>query len=203
MGNTAWHVATYLNQAIASSDPSDYKRLVMFSGHDTTIMPFLAALLGDGWDGQWAAYAALVTIELYDTVVAGGFLFRLIYNGKVLTVPGCSPAGTLCNVNVLLEALSFGQEFMPCSVTPSSGPSPPSPSPANPAASGTSDSGALSTSEWGGLCALSAFLGALIGVGCLVFWQRKQRYEVDDIEVNLLAKSSHVSPSNAIASRVN
>lgn len=49
-GNTAWHISQNLQQAINanehSSDDSFYK-FVLYSGHDTTVMPLLAAILGE------------------------------------------------------------------------------------------------------------------------------------------------------------
>jgi hypothetical protein len=86
-------------------------------------MPFLAAVLKANWDQQWAAYAAMVTIELYDSAAdpdsldPSDDLFRIVYNGVPQTVPGCDD--TLCGVNMLLSALSFGQEFMPGCAVPS------------------------------------------------------------------------------------
>jgi lysophosphatidic acid phosphatase type 6 len=112
MANTAWHVRTNLENVINNASAGSYK-FALFSGHDTTVQPFLAAVLKENWDQQWPAYAAMITIELYEAV-SGGYLFRMVYNGEAMTVPGCTD--TLCDVNVLINALAFGEENPDCSV---------------------------------------------------------------------------------------
>jgi hypothetical protein len=76
-------------------------------------MPLLAILLTkDLWDGKWAPYGALLSLELYSTKENDmTFLFRFIYNGKPLILKSCATA--LCDVTVLLDALSFGQKQIP------------------------------------------------------------------------------------------
>jgi hypothetical protein len=93
---------------------------VLTAGHDTTLMPLLAVLLtkdNHQWDGKWAPYGALLSLELYSaTDNSVKHLFRLVYNGKPLIVNGCGSA--LCDVNVLLEILSFGQKEIPEACAP-------------------------------------------------------------------------------------
>lgn len=120
MGNTAWHVRTNLDNIMkrlpTSFGSAGPLRFALFSGHDTTIIPFLAAILGDSWDGLWPGYVSAVTIELYSAKSgqsSSGYLFRVVYNGQVQKVPGC--VEELCDAQILLNALSFGQEKMPCS----------------------------------------------------------------------------------------
>lgn len=74
----------------------------LFSGHDTTIMPVLAAL--KIWDGVWAPYASLIVIETFAS--EGKHFFRIVYNGKVLTAnfEGCSEE--LCELSQLINYLS-------------------------------------------------------------------------------------------------
>lgn len=85
----------------------------LLAGHDTTIMPLLAVLLTkDLWDGKWAPYGALLSLELYSATEKNvEFLFRLVYNGKPLILKSC--AASLCDVAVLLDILSFGQKESP------------------------------------------------------------------------------------------
>eukprot|EP00566_Odontella_aurita_P007066 CAMPEP_0113539014 /NCGR_PEP_ID=MMETSP0015_2-20120614/7689_1 /TAXON_ID=2838 /ORGANISM="Odontella" /LENGTH=746 /DNA_ID=CAMNT_0000438659 /DNA_START=127 /DNA_END=2367 /DNA_ORIENTATION=+ /assembly_acc=CAM_ASM_000160 len=99
-------------------------KLALFSGHDTTIMPLLATLGRDVFDGsEWSPYASMVIIEIHEITArtdpapsaAGGGLsdsffpsdhaFRLLYNGRVLTsrVGGCPSDLDLCDVSVLLN----------------------------------------------------------------------------------------------------
>lgn len=149
-------------------------------------MPFLAALLGDAWDGRWAGYAYLISMELYSASAASplganGYYFRLTYNAKVLRVPGCD--ADLCDLNVLLDRLAFGQESMPCSV------------PATPAvvvddSCGDSDDAALSTTHWSLLVVLSLVVGALIGAAGVVFVEKRRALDGNN-NVELSAPSSH------------
>jgi hypothetical protein len=64
---------------------SPYK-LLLFSGHDTTLLPILAAF--DLWDGVvWAHYASQMQLEIYEK--NSSFYLRFIYNGIAFTIPGC------------------------------------------------------------------------------------------------------------------
>ena len=62
-------------------DQTSHIKFALFSGHDTTLMPVLAALLEDHWDRKWAAYASMITIELYASSDKKEDLFRIVYNG--------------------------------------------------------------------------------------------------------------------------
>ena len=83
------------------------------AGHDTTIMPLLAVLPSTvPWDGKWAPYGALLSVELYEAKSSDvKFLFRIVYNGKALILKSCP--GALCNISVLLDVLAFGQKAIP------------------------------------------------------------------------------------------
>lgn len=91
-------------------------KFALFSGHDTTIMPMLAALgprLLD--DGDWPPYASMVIIEIHQVNVDGAgddkmharesHAFRILYNGKVMTslLDGCPDGADLCDVQVLFD----------------------------------------------------------------------------------------------------
>lgn len=93
--------------------PRDPPTLAIYSGHDTTLMPLLASLGSDVYDGEWPPYASMMTLELYRHTKEENYLFRLVYNGKVLTprIQGCSK-DELCSVSVLLERVkSFAQDY--------------------------------------------------------------------------------------------
>eukprot|EP01041_Mallomonas_annulata_P011349 gene11349-23756_t len=89
-------------------------KFILNSGHDTTIMPLLAILLGDSWDKQWAPYAALLTIELYEAQSPGNHLFRIVYDGIPLLIRGCN--SVLCDVSVLLNLLAYDHDITDCNV---------------------------------------------------------------------------------------
>jgi len=93
--------------------------LSVYSGHDSTLMPFLATLGPGVWDGVWTPYASMVVIESYfmgkpknddvrsRTNFPSGKAFRVVYNGKILTGQICKNAGgpeeELCDLDVLLN----------------------------------------------------------------------------------------------------
>jgi hypothetical protein len=166
MGNTAWHVRTNIENAIyntsSSLNSTTPLKLAVFAGHDTTIMPFLAAVLESYWDRKWPGYASLVTIELYEaansTAANPSYLFRMVYNSKPLYVPGC--LDYLCDVQVLLDRLAFGEEYMPCTT-----------SDVTVSGSGCSSSNndRLSNGDVVLVSFMSALFGAVLGAGIVVF----------------------------------
>jgi len=68
-------------------------KMAIYSGHDTTLMPLLSAF--QIWDGIWVPYASVASFELWQSSAANRFYVRVIYNGKVMQVPGCD--NTLCD----------------------------------------------------------------------------------------------------------
>ena len=93
------------NRAGGSHPP----KLALFSGHDTTLMPILATLGDNVWEGtEWAPYASMIQIEVHkilksDKNYPSGFAFRLIYNGKVLTAKMDKCKAELCDIQVLIK----------------------------------------------------------------------------------------------------
>jgi hypothetical protein len=87
-------------------------KLAVYSGHDTTLMPMLASLGSAVYDGEWAPYASMMTIEVYHQHPEDQYLFRLVYNGKVLTsrIDGCDNSD-LCPVSALQEVTKFTQNY--------------------------------------------------------------------------------------------
>ncbi len=198
MGNTAWHVRNNLQSAVqynssaSNSTSAPPLKLALFAGHDTTIMPFLAAVLADGWDRMWAGYAALVTIELYEAAAGdASYWFRLVYNGKPQVLPGCND--TLCDVAVLLQALSFGQQYMPCSIAEEQ---------ASEAAacqdSSSSSSSRLSDGDVILIAFMSALLGGLLGAAGFVFMEKyrasKLSAEADHLSQAQQQQQQQMSP---------
>mmetsp|Transcript_14466 Transcript_14466/g.27210 ORF Transcript_14466/g.27210 Transcript_14466/m.27210 type:complete len:715 (+) Transcript_14466:2394-4538(+) len=89
-------------------EPSNAPLLSLFSAHDTTILPILATLGENVWDGQtWAPYASLIVVEVHKVGHGDDRAFRLIYNGEVLTdkVDGCLKGMELCDVMYLFNQL--------------------------------------------------------------------------------------------------
>ena len=99
-------------------DEKSLVKLSVFSGHDTTIMPVLAALDPNLWeDKEWPPYASMVLLELHDinfdsltdkSIFPSDFAFRLIYNGNVITqkITGCPDDLDLCDIHILLDRVN-------------------------------------------------------------------------------------------------
>jgi hypothetical protein len=66
------------------NNPSNPLQFVLYTAHDTTIMPVLVAL--NGWNWIWPTFAAHIITEYYD---APNPSVRILYNGKPLVLPDC------------------------------------------------------------------------------------------------------------------
>jgi len=62
-------------------------KFALYSGHDSTIFPFLKAY--DVWDGQWPSYASLLQIEMLSDFQNGRNFVRLVYKNQPLRLPAC------------------------------------------------------------------------------------------------------------------
>uniref|UniRef100_K3XBI8 Histidine acid phosphatase n=1 Tax=Globisporangium ultimum (strain ATCC 200006 / CBS 805.95 / DAOM BR144) TaxID=431595 RepID=K3XBI8_GLOUD len=141
-----------LNLALEGSPKA--QRLAITMGHDSTIMPFMAAIVKENWDGKWTPYAGVLSMELYK-LKTGSFAARMIFQGQPVLIPECND--TLCDIKDYLKALEFGHTDRNCdspvtadsSVLISDSQS----------ASGFSFSQYASASVLLGLVALCAFLG--------------------------------------------
>lgn len=83
-------------------------RFALYSGHDSTIMPLLASLGENVYDGkEWTPYASMLIVEVRAARDDGPLTFRLLYNGEVLTdrVDSCPPGAQLCDLSRLLDAV--------------------------------------------------------------------------------------------------
>lgn len=166
MGHPLWNIKTRMQAAASDTDTgsNDFYQLVIYAAHDTTVMPMLAAIFGDQWDGLWAGYASLLSYELYSTPTTGTFMFRIIYNGKPLVVPGCSDS--LCNMDTLVDVLSFAQETMPCT------PDPVAVIPEEEVICDESND-SMSESEWVEtvvLCSVASWVLGMVGVYALIYF---------------------------------
>lgn len=166
MGNTAWHVKTNIENLIQNSSTHNTQpvKFALFSGHDTTVQPFLAAIAQEAWDKHWPGYAAMVSLEIYSGSAqsSSDYLFRMVYNSEPLVIPGCSDS--LCDLTVLLNAMSFAEQDMPCATTPDTA--------STDSSCGDDDSG-MSTTDWSIIAILSGLLGGLIGAGLVVFLNKQ------------------------------
>lgn len=90
-----------LQQINASVSGKPVQKFLLYSGHDTTLIPILVALQVD--NGVWPPYASMILLELYD--VGGKYMVRVIYNGKVLQLPFCG-SRTLCDFETFSNYMS-------------------------------------------------------------------------------------------------
>jgi len=92
-------------QSGKASDP----KLVIWSSHDTSLMSFLNAF--QVWDNEWTPYASTINLELYEqSSTASGWAIRLVYNGKVLYIPGCPSTSELCDYDTFI---GIAQKLVP------------------------------------------------------------------------------------------
>jgi hypothetical protein len=69
------------------------QKFLLYSGHDTTLIPILVALQVDAMD--WPPYASMMLIELFE-MASGDLYVRVTYNGEVLSLKFCN-SHTLCD----------------------------------------------------------------------------------------------------------
>ncbi|ETV65934.1 hypothetical protein, variant [Aphanomyces astaci] len=102
------------------ADPEHAPKLSITIGHDSTIMPMMALLLGDRWDGAWTTYAGTLVLELYKESkhptndASAAYAVRAVYNGQPLLLPFCSDY--LCEWTVFNDTFAFAREWRPCAV---------------------------------------------------------------------------------------
>ena len=199
MSQTTYKMRTYLEGAV--NNDADAIKFGLWSAHDTSIMPFLAALLGWDWDQQWARYAAMVTIELYENANSGSSdLFRLTYNGKALPMPGCNGA-TLCDVNVLLDLMSFAVENNPDCLDTSSMASD------DDGTGGSSNSSSedatidgIDLAGWVGLCLMSGGLGLFLGALIMYLANRGKSSSDSDMDNDKSRNNGGINPVHIVNS---
>eukprot|EP00923_Selenidium_pygospionis_P038577 GHVN01067210.1.p1 GENE.GHVN01067210.1~~GHVN01067210.1.p1 ORF type:complete len:695 (+),score=76.36 GHVN01067210.1:7954-10038(+) len=88
--------------------------LALFSGHDTTVMPFLASMGKDVFSGTWPPYASIIVFELLE--LESELFFRMVYNGEILhsRIPGCHDGHDLCKVKNFFRATDWARPGMRC-----------------------------------------------------------------------------------------
>ncbi|KAH0475324.1 MAG: uncharacterized protein KVP18_004415 [Porospora cf. gigantea A] len=86
-----------------------FPKFLLYSAHDTTVMPILAAL--DIWNANglpriYSPYASMLNFEYYEK--AGEYFVRIVYNGEVITprLEGCKDQD-VCPIEKLFTASDF------------------------------------------------------------------------------------------------
>jgi len=84
-------IHTQLNATVTSSASSKNPppTVVLYSGHDTTLLPIMIAL--KVFNNQWPPYGSHIEFELYEntTTTPSSFYVRMLYSGAVLSLPQC------------------------------------------------------------------------------------------------------------------
>jgi len=105
MGSFIRDVITNID-SVASGNSK--QQLALFSGHDTTVLPFVLAY-NASYAGVWPPYASMIRIELLDAGSYGDQI-RFYYNDVLLTIPGCSsstcPYSTFKSISMNLAQAS-------------------------------------------------------------------------------------------------
>eukprot|EP00188_Purpureofilum_apyrenoidigerum_P001898 Plantae.Rhodophyta-Purpureofilum_apyrenoidigerum.ctg20944.p1 GENE.Plantae.Rhodophyta-Purpureofilum_apyrenoidigerum.ctg20944~~Plantae.Rhodophyta-Purpureofilum_apyrenoidigerum.ctg20944.p1 ORF type:complete len:424 (-),score=64.33 Plantae.Rhodophyta-Purpureofilum_apyrenoidigerum.ctg20944:247-1518(-) len=78
------------------------RKLIIYSGHDTTLMPMLESL--GVFDGKWPSFAASIIVELLKEKESDRAHVRVLYNHEPVTIPGCGEK-VLCEYDRFLEVL--------------------------------------------------------------------------------------------------
>ena len=91
---------------------------VLYSAHDTSVIPFVDALLPPGQTIDfWAPYASYVSVEMYEATAATTastgetHYFRVIYNGQVLQPNGCSNTGLCKGSEFMTTTIGWGESL--------------------------------------------------------------------------------------------
>ncbi|KAI9292866.1 phosphoglycerate mutase-like protein [Neoconidiobolus thromboides FSU 785] len=111
----------HLQQAVENKEQNEAK-LSFFSGHDTTVGPFVIGL--GAFDNKWPAYGSIAMVELFEDKqhksnqkqIANSqenYYVRVKYNDQVLTLPHCAKSGnhhpelggTFCKMDAFVKLL--------------------------------------------------------------------------------------------------
>lgn len=96
-----------VSQLKFSSPDVEIPKLMLWSGHDTTVLPFLASFGSSVWNSKWPPYATVVALEVKSISQIGTFslmveiikMFKMTYS--LLLNPSIRNNSTeLLNVNI-------------------------------------------------------------------------------------------------------
>uniref|UniRef100_A0A665U295 Acid phosphatase 6, lysophosphatidic n=1 Tax=Echeneis naucrates TaxID=173247 RepID=A0A665U295_ECHNA len=93
---------TNFEEKLQGTSSESNRKLLLYSAHDTTLMPCLMAL--GIFDKTWPPYAADITLELYQHRQTSEAFVKLSYIGQDQLIPGCS--GVYCPLREFKQALS-------------------------------------------------------------------------------------------------
>ncbi|RLN21653.1 hypothetical protein BBJ28_00005534 [Nothophytophthora sp. Chile5] len=92
------------------------------TAHDSTLMPFLAAVARENWDRTWTPYAGMLVTEIYKTK-KGSYAARMIFHGQPLLLPDCHDSTynclichhrSLCDIDDFLQTFEFARTERNC-----------------------------------------------------------------------------------------
>lgn len=83
-------------------DEKKAKKMYMFSGHDTSLIPLLSAF--DIWAAEWPYYGSNISLELWSRKDDPSKKFvRTLYNGEALKIGGCTEK--MCPLDMFKTAM--------------------------------------------------------------------------------------------------
>lgn len=78
-------------------------RMIIYSGHDSTLVPILCAL--GIYDDIWPPYASYLTLETVQSKTTQKYFIRATYNDKDMVIPGSPQGSVFCPLDVVLARL--------------------------------------------------------------------------------------------------
>ncbi|TMW56682.1 hypothetical protein Poli38472_006692 [Pythium oligandrum] len=118
--NNSWYAKVAMqplvSELLSRMDPiingsATTPRLAITMGHDSTIMPLMAAVVRENWDRKWTPYAGIFTIELYKTK-SNSHAVRVLFKGEPVKLPECKD--TLCDIDDFQKAVEFARTPRDC-----------------------------------------------------------------------------------------
>ncbi|XP_017278150.1 lysophosphatidic acid phosphatase type 6 [Kryptolebias marmoratus] len=91
-----------IEKKLQGSSAESYRKLFLYSVHDTTLIPCLMALRI--FDMKWPPYAADITLELHQNRQTNEAFVKVSYGGQDQLIPGCS--GVYCPLQEFKQVLS-------------------------------------------------------------------------------------------------
>ena len=83
-------MATFIKRMkVMTSSPETAPKMAIVMGHDSTLLPMLAAIFNKEWDGKWTPFASMLIMELYQASNTTHYV-RVLYKNTPMVIPGCN-----------------------------------------------------------------------------------------------------------------
>eukprot|EP00172_Hildenbrandia_rubra_P002898 Plantae.Rhodophyta-Hildenbrandia_rubra.ctg4130.p2 GENE.Plantae.Rhodophyta-Hildenbrandia_rubra.ctg4130~~Plantae.Rhodophyta-Hildenbrandia_rubra.ctg4130.p2 ORF type:complete len:446 (-),score=83.45 Plantae.Rhodophyta-Hildenbrandia_rubra.ctg4130:698-2035(-) len=89
-----------LQEVLRHLEENRKHKLLLFSGHDATLIPLLAILDHSKLE-EWPPFASSIIFEVYEQANGSGESYiRVLYNGEALTMKNCPKGGAPCKLSI-------------------------------------------------------------------------------------------------------